>query len=70
MYKCVWAGGRSFVEVVVMQLRLACLRPHAGNHLQTHFVTSITYGAKVYVIFELECSDKDEKTKVSTNLNC
>jgi hypothetical protein len=32
--------------------------------MQTHFVSSITYGAKVSVIFELECSDAAEKLRV------
>ena len=32
--------------------------------MQTHFVSSITYGAKVNLIFELECSDAAEKLRV------
>jgi hypothetical protein len=32
--------------------------------MQTHFVSSITYGAKVNLIFELECKDKANKEEV------
>ncbi len=32
--------------------------------MQTHFVSSITYGAKVNLIFELECKDKANKREV------
>jgi len=39
-----------------------------GRTPPTHFVSSITYGAKVNLIFELECSDAVEKRKVSGTL--
>ena len=51
---------RAFEALVYSTLQVSIV----GDLAQTHFVSSITYGAKVSVVFELECSDEAEKTRV------
>ncbi len=36
--------------------------------VQTHFVVGIEYGAEANLVFEMECSDSNDKSSVETKL--